>query len=109
MFLDKQTTEFSFSVDTNLGINLDTDKLYFGRLTKGSMVQRSIIVSRPECKKCFVHVYRSGDGSDWVSLSKERFFLRNNSEDIIVYLNIPDNALKKDYSGRIVFYFWKAF
>lgn len=97
------------TVGSELGFNVDTDKLYFGTLVRGGSAERSLDIANFDCKKCFVVVSKEGEIAKWITLSDNKFIMRNGEgKSIIVDLNVPNNADEGVYTGNIKIVFWKT-
>ncbi|MFH1424088.1 MAG: carboxypeptidase regulatory-like domain-containing protein [archaeon] len=91
------------TVGSHIGVNVDSDAIYFGTIPPGGAGRRGIIVKNDlsENRKITLHV--TGDFADWIFVSENNFVLEPyGQKDIYVSVNVPKNADKRDYTGTFL-------
>lgn len=84
-----------------MGINPLTDKLDFGDLSKNNGMTRYVQLKNGGGISTYVIVWKSGEISDLVKVSKNLFTLKPGEEVKLAFeINIPPSAEVKKYSGR---------
>jgi hypothetical protein len=95
-----QTNDLHVKVDDYVGINLDTDKLYFGTVTPGSGSRRDMTIAAE--KGAFVQVAVEGPIAPWVTIDKTAFSLAPGiSEKITFSVAVPNNTSFGNYTGLV--------
>lgn len=98
------------TIGSELGFNVDTDKLYFGTIVPGGFAERSLDLDSIECKKCLAVISKKGELAKWLSLSANRFIIKKGErKSIDVKLNVPTETNEGVYNGTLRVVFWKTF
>ncbi len=85
-----------------VGVNTDTDALYFGKVRKGGLSTRRIIVSNYDDDPHFVQIRSLGELSKWVYVSDNNFLLApNESRNVSVSCDVPRDAEAGNYTGKL--------
>lgn len=85
-----------------VGVNIDTDALYFGKIRKGGLSTRWIIVDNQDEDPHLIRIRTFGDLSKWVYVSDNNFILANNeSRRVTVSCDVPQEAEVGNYTGRL--------
>ncbi len=96
-----QTLEAHVKIADYVGVNLDTDKLYFGTLKPGSTADRSISIKTSN--KAVTTITTKGEISDWLIASKTIIKTTPGKEENIKFTIItPKNATKGNHTGTII-------
>ena len=104
---DYQELNFDFKIGNNLGFNLDSDAIHFGTMFQGDEAKRNIVIKNDNCVKCLVNLKIKGN-SEWISVSDNNFVLKKDeTKEIEVKLNPPNDAELKEYFGTLKIYFWR--
>lgn len=90
-----------------VGINLDTDKLHFGTVTKGGYGERGITINSDE--DGYIYVTSQGDIGNWLYISnRSNLTVTENSSTIIHFFLVPeDNAKEGMHEDVVRFYILK--
>ncbi|NIO23322.1 MAG: hypothetical protein GTN38_04845 [Candidatus Aenigmarchaeota archaeon] len=90
-----------------VGVNTRTDALYFGKVRKGGLSTRKIILDNYDENPHFVQIRTFGDLSKWVYVSDNNFVLPSNeSKNVSVSCDVPIDADVGNYTGKLqVVYF----
>jgi len=105
--LGMKEVDFSVKVGDNVGLNVDTDQLYFGIVPKvGGVSSRSIFIQNEAHSIAKVHIKSYGEKKEWLYASKNNFFLKKEEgENIEFRMKVPKDAEPGTYEGRILIIF----
>ncbi len=103
LVLGGKDIEFSIKVGDNVGLNVDTDKLYFGTVPKGGGVAtRDILVKNEKYERAKVNIKAYSDIKKWVYVSENDFFLERGEEKNLNFnVVVPKDADYGEYGGTI--------
>ncbi len=91
-----------------IGLNIDTDALYFGKIPKGQSGQRYVTIINSHEKPLRVIIKTSGDGSGWIAPEENSFIINpNENKSVIITAKIPEDAGIGEYSGTVSVFFKK--
>ena len=103
---DVKELEMEVYVDRIVGVNVDTDKIYFGTVAPGGSSTRAVTMTAGPYRS-LVTIQYTGDISEWVSVSDNNFVVEaNQSMRVDVQVKIPENTDVPGYRKgvlRIVF------
>lgn len=103
---DVKELEMNVYVGRIVGMNVDTDKIYFGTIAPGGGSFRSMTVTAGPYRS-LVSIQSTGDISEWVYVSDNNFVIEaNESMKVEVSVRIPENEEIPGYRDgvmRIVF------
>lgn len=96
--------ETHVKVDDYVGVNLDTDKLYFGTISSKSVGSRSLTITSDT--KAAVHIKLTGDIGTWMTSDAKNIFIENGSKNVQFAIRVPENTAHGNYTGeiRLIFY-----
>ena len=100
------TYEMHLEVGSTSGFNLDTDKLYFGRVVPGSSASRDVIINSSYSSPLRVALEKSGPVADLVVFSENNFVLMpGEHKKVSGSVAVPLNMSYGVYTGtlRVVF------
>jgi len=99
--------EFSIKVGENIGLNVDTDKLYFGTIPMGGgESNRNIFIQNEKHSLARVNINSYGDKAGWLYVSKNNFFLKKGEgQNIELKIKVPNGAELGSYEGKILIVF----
>ena len=106
--------ELAMSVDLHLtvgnvlGLNTDTDAIWFGTVSRGNTGMKHINIA---AGKTGVYVIKiQGEPlDDWISVSKNNILLETGeNKSISISVTVPMNAEFGDYNGTLEVYFRKV-
>ena len=95
-------------VASTVGINLDTDKLYFGTVPQGGSAQRNLQIIAPSDSFVVISVVGE-DASLFVPGQHSLFLHRGESRRIAFSSVIPDELPSGNYSGLVRVAFYRPF
>ncbi|MGM5487733.1 MAG: hypothetical protein ACQESG_02175 [Nanobdellota archaeon] len=99
---DVQTLDIHIRVDDYLGMNTDTDRLWFGTISPGSHGKRYVNVTNPKDYPVVVDFSVKGDVSGWIRISDNGFALQpNGSKKLRVFAQVPKTASFGNYTGTL--------
>lgn len=102
------TMDMEVKVADNLGLNADTDKIYFGKLVPGTSGQRKVHINNSADYPLKVVIFSKGEIAKWVSMSDNNFILEGNEgTQIILEAEVPEDQPLGVYSGSLVVVFKK--
>ena len=102
------TLETDVKVAQGVGINLDTDKLYFGAMMPGASGERSITLSSD--KDAYVVIVKQGIMADWLYPEENGFLLRGGTNRSVGFvINPPSGTPYGNYTSTVTFRFYKPF
>jgi hypothetical protein len=85
-----------------IGVNTDTDALYFGKVRKGGLSTRTIILGNYDENPLLVQIRTFGDLSKWVYVSDNNFVLYpSESKNVSVSCDVPTDAEVGNYTGKM--------
>ncbi len=109
LIVDVKEIPATVNVGGYIGVNVDTDKLYFGTLGAGNYAERSIHIENYKCGKCIVTIKSKGEISRWLGYSDAKFrIFKGEIKTVNVTLSIPKNAHEGTYDGTVRILFWKT-
>jgi len=104
--LYQETLPAHVKVDKYIGINLDTDKVYFGTITPGNTGTRGVTLTSGEER--FVIITTSGDAGEWITTTRKTFTITRGEEKAIPFtITIPPDAPNGEYNATIHFTFYR--
>jgi hypothetical protein len=103
VIFDVQETKMYLNVSNGtVGINVDTDALYFGKIPRGGIGTRNISLSNYDSNPHIIHIKLYGDFADWVYVSKNNFVIKPNSTEVVeVFVYVPNDAQIGNYTGTL--------
>lgn len=106
--VESRTMEVEFSVGDTTGINVDTDKLYFGRIVRGGSAQRTVNIENGYIFPLRVKIFASKEIIDYIFLDNEFIVEPGKVTHVPITLNVPLDMPYGNYSGKIRFDLLKA-
>ena len=104
-----QTVSMDLEVGDNVGFNLDTDKLHFGKTFPGGVLSRKITVGHNVDARLRAHIVPSGEIKEWVLVPENNFHLANREvKNLTVYVNVPEDAEYGNYTGTLEVFFQRT-
>lgn len=95
-------------VDDYVGINLDTDKLYFGTVYPGGGALRSVGVQTG--KDSYVLITAEGQVGAWMTPDQNCFLLEKGGERSVSFsLRTPEETPLGNYTGTVTFTLYRPF
>ena len=95
---------YDFTVTNSVSFVLETDKLHFGGGPLSARLERGMNLSTSQDSLVKI----SWDGPGNIMVSDNDFLLSANTpKDITFYLDIPDDLSLGNYSGKIIFKFYR--
>lgn len=90
-------------VDDYIGINAQSDKIWFGTVPPGERAKRDLVLRGSEEDDLKVKIKAFGELKDWISVEDNHFVLpKGEKMNLTVRVYIPDNAtLDKNYTGKL--------
>lgn len=101
------TFDIKFAVGENIGFDLNSSELNFGKLAPGGSSQKSFILQNEYNFPIETKVFLSNNLLGLISVEKEYSLAPGQEIKIPVTLQIPKNYSFGNYSGKIMFKFWK--
>jgi len=107
--LETRIVDAKFSVGNNIGFDLNSTSLSFGKITPGGSAKRSLKLSNEFDYAIKVRVLASRKIADYISVKEESFLIEPKTLGSIEFtLNIPRNMKLGDYSGKVLIKIYKA-
>lgn len=104
----ERSIQAQVTIDNKIGFNLDTDKLYFGRVPENGFSSRDMMVSYD--KDAFVIITAQGDLAPWIYASEDSFFLPADTSRKVTFNLKPASGMPLGkYSGVVIFSFYRPF
>ncbi len=95
---------YDFTVVNDVSFVLDTDALHFGGGPQGARLERGMNISVSQDSLVKI----SWDGPGNLIVSKNNFLLKaGKTEDLLFYLDIPSDLSLGNYSGEVIFKFYR--
>lgn len=95
---DQISYETYVKVDDYVGINLQTDKIYFGTVSPGATGKRDITIGSEKMR--YVRLQFEGVTAPWLSAQEMSFSFQGN-KDIELQVNIPSGTPYGNYTGSV--------
>ena len=98
-----QDYDLHVHVDNYLGVNVDSDKIWFGTVPPGNGAKRTLLMFGSNERDVLVKYKVYGDLKDWVSVEDNFFILRKGERrNITIRVDIPEDAeLGQNYTGTL--------
>ncbi len=103
--VDVKTVEAHVIVDNYVGINVGTDKLYFGTVMPGGEAERGIIITNNYNEGLNVRVQVLGGLKGWLVPEEKSFYMENRTRKLGFTLMVPEDAEIGNYTGEVRVYF----
>jgi regulator of protease activity HflC (stomatin/prohibitin superfamily) len=88
-------------VTKNVGIIIDTDKLYYG-VNPGGYATRSILLQNNYSKNVIIDV-KTKKLSSWINIQNEKFILKSNqTKKIDIIINPPSSTRIGEYNSTLI-------
>lgn len=101
--LEVNKIDVDLKVGDLVGINLDTDKLWFGTLKPGTTAMRSISVANDYEMPIIVSFAIKGSLQENIAFSDEELWLEpGSSSDVMIYANAPENMPYGNYTSTLM-------
>jgi hypothetical protein len=103
VFLTEEVDMYATVVEGRMiGVNTDTDAIYFGKVRKGGLSTRKIIIDNNDEKPHLIQIKTFGDLSKWVYVSDNNFVLDpSGSKNVSVSCDVPKDAEVGNYTGKL--------
>ena len=86
---------------SGVGINLDTDAIWFGSIPLGGSAKRPINIS--SSKNSRVIIRAEGVLADWMIVSENKFrIVSNEKKEVDIFVSVPTDAPLGFYNGKLV-------
>jgi hypothetical protein len=105
--IEVRTIDVEFSVGATAGINLDTDKLYLGRVSPGGSMSRAVDIENSYDYPVEIKIFVTKNIADYLLLDKEFIALPKNITKVPISLIIPEDMAYGNYTGKLRFEFFK--
>jgi hypothetical protein len=106
VILETRTLAMQFEIGDKIGMNADTDALYFGKSYPGSVVKRYLNMSNNNNFPLFVSIIIKGDIAQFISVSDNDFELQPGELKVITYfLRTDKNSVYGNYTGQTTILF----
>ena len=93
------------NIENKVGFNISKDYqegIYFGTVPLGGSSSKEIFIQNKDYKRTRVVIKSYGNLKNWVSVSDNNFFLKQNeSKKIKVQVNVPANVKEEKYRGNL--------
>ena len=91
--------QVDYSIGDYAGVNLDSDAIHFGIVMPGTITKRTLRVATSKNANIDINL----NNLDNIMADKDYFFLEaNQSENVVLSLFVPLNAVKGNHSGKLV-------
>ena len=102
-----QEVSYQVKVDSYVGVNVASDKLYFGTLLPGDHASRSLSLHSDHRSFVVVRFADGGVADRWLVVDRNGFLLPADKDVSLQFsLRVPLNASLRTYEGRVVFLFF---
>ena len=105
---DVQTIPYNLKVEgfNTVGININTEKLYFGVIPAGSGAERSMTLTSTSDYPLKATILIRGEHADWIAPEVNNILLSaQESESVKFYADVPADASFGNYSGEVMVVF----
>jgi|TARA_Y100000310_G_C20665465_1_gene807236 hypothetical protein len=111
LFLPYQTVESDMHLTVitgrKVGINTDTDALWFGRMPAGNKGVRPLTITLSKNSK--VVIKAEGEMAPWIVVSKNNFKTEPGETTLEVMADVPSGTPPGNYTSVLKFYFYRDF
>ena len=91
--------QVDYTIGDYAGVNLDSDAIHFGIVMPGTITKRTLRVATSKNANIDINL----NNLDNIMADKDYFFLEaNQSENVVLSLFVPLNAVKGHHSGKLV-------
>ncbi|MBW2993769.1 hypothetical protein KY317_04305 [Candidatus Woesearchaeota archaeon] len=107
---DIKTYDYYITVSEKgeIGLNIDTDALYFGAIPRGNSGGRYIHIVNSHKEPLRIVIKTSGKGSEWIEPQENAFILNSNqNKTVAIIAKIPKATAVGEYSGTLSVFFKK--
>lgn len=96
--IGRTSVETHVKVDEYVGINLDTDRLYFGTVSPGGMGKRELTVKSD--KASYGVVKTNGENGAWIMANPQAFYMEGGTNRTIQFIaSVPEGMMRGNYTG----------
>ncbi len=106
--LESKILNVEFIIDKNIGVNLNSSELNFGKVPIGGSVFKRVIIENNYEFSIKIKIFVSKSISDFILIEKEYVLSPEEKIFVPIILNVPETASFGNYSGKIKFEFRKA-
>jgi len=100
--IDIREVEMDLKVGNRIGINVGSDKIWFGMVTPGGSATRNIILTNDYPFPVLVKLMIYGDLKSYVSLSESNVVLEpNTKKEVSVTVFVPSDMRYGNYTGTL--------
>ena len=106
--LEMRVVEATFIVGKNVGFDLNTTALTFGKLAPGGSSTRNMTIANLREFPIRVNILADRNISSFLTTETEFLLFPGEKKDIAFTLSVPSNLSYGNYSGRVLFEMHKA-
>jgi len=104
--VDTLSKDLHLEVGDKIGVNLDTDKIYFGKTHPGGMAKRHLNISNNYGFSVRTNINVEGEITDFISVSENNFIIEpHSSKEITYYAETTEDTEKGTYEGKTIVVF----
>ena len=105
---DSRVLPVRFMIGDKIGIEINESALTFGRAPPGTSLYRGVFVDNPYAFPIIVRVFINKTIASYVFAPNATFILSSGARyEVPFVLSVPSNAEAGNYSGTLLFEFWK--
>ena len=105
---DSRVLPVRFMIGDKVGIEINESALTFGRALPGTTLHRGVFVDNPYAFPITVRVFINQTIASYVFAPNATFILSSGARyEVPFVLAVPSNAEAGNYSGTLLFEFWK--
>jgi len=101
--VESKTLDVEFSVGATSGVNVDTDKLYFGRIIPGGSAERRIRIENGYHFPVKLKISASKEIAEYIVIDKEYIAEPGKETAVPITLVVPVDTPYGNYTGKIKF------
>lgn len=93
---------FDLEIGNEMGFNIDTDAIHFGRVPLGGSSKKQINLTNNKEFDVLIVVQKDSEINDWISIGENKFVLvPGENKEVSISIKIPLDAEYDKYEGKI--------
>jgi len=105
LLIEKKEISMYLTVGDHVGVNVDTDALWFGTVSPEGVSSRFVTVTNNDTVAKNVHFDATGNLSSWIALPKDAVLEPNGQRNFTITASVPENASYGNYTGKLLITF----
>lgn len=104
--MDVRDIPVSFEVSDRVGVDVDDQRLSFGKIPLDSKAKRTLVMKNDFNEDAKVELVFSGEIEDFMEVEESDIYLAKDEEkEFSIFVNVPSDAELGNYSGNLKVFF----